>query len=523
MAVPFFNSAQSAINTNGNNFSGYDPNLFLDVSIIERLKQMGYILSPTSYTAESIQQNAQIIKKTVLDGKTIIAFQDANSNIYVIDERKYVYLLERSRVDSTTGIPVNNEPPIIIDNGGLIPPTRIDNGGLIPPINTPPIVPPVNIPSPPPMIPPGGSIGSGKIYGQFSIDDIIPNQQEIVTRALWSGNIGNLIEFYTSSFQTDKQKQYYYEIWNKNNQSDCGAQPQFSIVYGNALGSGSVDEGGQIEDTPSRALYNQARLLSIGGDQQSFIINGRAVNSIYVIYVNRARMLEYLDEGNIELNLAHLSGSEYIAGGNNVNTYTGSAVTVAGNGKVLRLIDDSSINPATIAQNGEVYQMISGSIEDGAYNPSSPQIFGLMFKRLGMIVLDATKLDATASFGTVTGREINGDNAYKLYTAISGAALYDDGSGDPLGFAGRGVEKVKSTHYWVRIKNQEFNFSNNKTFTTGSEGDLRHPSMYNDPTVYITTVGLYNNNKELIAVAKTSKPIPKSFTDEALIEVKLEF
>ena len=106
---------------------------------------------------------------------------------------------------------------------------------------------------------------------------------------------------------------------------------------------------------------------------------------------------------------------------------------------------------------------------------------------------------------------------------MSGAALLEDGSGDFMGFQGRGAEKVKSTHYFVRIKNAEYNFSNNPSFVTGSEGDLAHPLMYNDPRTYITTVGLYNYSKELVAVAKVSEAIPKSFSLEGLIKVRLDY
>ncbi len=42
-----------------------------------------------------------------------------------------------------------------------------------------------------------------------------------------------------------------------------------------------------------------------------------------------------------------------------------------------------------------------------------------------------------------------------------------------------------------------------------------------DPQTYITTIGLYNDANELIAVAKTSQPIVKSFDKEVLIKVKL--
>jgi hypothetical protein len=187
------------------------------------------------------------------------------------------------------------------------------------------------------------------------------------------------------------------------------------------------------------------------------------------------------------------------------------------------LIDDSRVASATVGESGEVYNIVSGTIEDGVYNASAPHYYGQLYRRLGIIVLDGAKLDQSASFLTVTGSEIPGDNAWKLFTAISGAALYTDASGDRLGFAGRSAEKVKSTHFFVRVKNQEYNFSNNPTFVTGSEGDLYEPTFIGDPRTYVTTVGLYNPDKELLAVAKTSKPIQKSFTKELLLKIRLDF
>ena len=47
--------------------------------------------------------------------------------------------------------------------------------------------------------------------------------------------------------------------------------------------------------------------------------------------------------------------------------------------------------------------------------------------------------------------------------------------------------------------------------------------MESNPKVYITTVGLYNDNNELLAVAKLSQPIAKDFSKEALIRVKLDY
>ena len=58
---------------------------------------------------------------------------------------------------------------------------------------------------------------------------------------------------------------------------------------------------------------------------------------------------------------------------------------------------------------------------------------------------------------------------------------------------------------------------------TDDNNKILHSSMQNNPKVFITTVGLYNNASELLAVAKLSQPVAKDFTKEALIRVKLDY
>lgn len=359
------------------------------------------------------------------------------------------------------------------------------------------------------------------MFLQFQTDDIVPNQQETVTRAMFSNNVGNLTTFFSSSAQTATQKTYYYEIFNSASTAPT-AEAQFSVAFGHRFGSGSAGEGGQVDDTPSRAIYAQYRQLCLDAGVQSFANNGVNSDYIYVINFNRARLKDGLDEGNIELNLHHLSGSEFLLS-DYLNAHTGSNVSL-GATTALRLVDDSKIANATVTSAGEVYNIVSGSIEDGVFNSTSPHYYGKIFPRLGVAVLDGAKLDLSASFGTVTGSDVAGDNAYKLFLSLSGSAAHlTDASGDVLGLSARSKEYVKSTHYFVRARASQFNFSNNPTFVTGSDGDLAISDFINDPKVYITTIGLYDENKNLLAVAKASKPIQKSFRKETLIEVKLDY
>jgi len=75
----------------------------------------------------------------------------------------------------------------------------------------------------------------------------------------------------------------------------------------------------------------------------------------------------------------------------------------------------------------------------------------------------------------------------------------------------------------VRANNREFNFSNNPTFVTGSVGQFVQGLFENDPHVWITSVGMYDDSNELLAVAKLSSPIEKTFDKEIAIKVKLDF
>ena len=84
-------------------------------------------------------------------------------------------------------------------------------------------------------------------------------------------------------------------------------------------------------------------------------------------------------------------------------------------------------------------------------------------------------------------------------------------------------ETITSDYIFVRSRNSEFNYSTNPSFISGSTGEVVFDTFINNPQTYITTVGMYNDASELIAVAKLSKPLPKDFTKESLVRVKLDF
>lgn len=353
---------------------------------------------------------------------------------------------------------------------------------------------------------------NGKVFTRFeSNNDVIDNQKEIATSPLFD-TLSELTNIYTSSYQTEIQKQYYLDIVKESGSLDS----EFSIVYGNLYGSGSL-EGSPTTLLPSKAIYKQFKqsLLEPGQDVFKFKDNVTS-DSIYALSFKRERFKQRLDPGNIQINFAKLNGNLF-----SNNTYTGSNVQISGSGSVISLIDDSNDSANiynTLTYTGRVYNMVSGSIEDGIYTPHTAS-YGLLYPDMGIIVLNANVLNSELNFNTTTGSNLNGDNIMKLYKSISGSAGILTGSC----IEGRASEVVSSTYYYCRVRNTEYNFSTNPSFTTGSLGDLKHTTMLQNPQVFITTVGLYNDNQELLATGKLSKPILKNFSRETNIKVKIDW
>jgi hypothetical protein len=327
---------------------------------------------------------------------------------------------------------------------------------------------------------------------------------------MWSGGVGTLTTFFTSSTQSSSNGQYYYDLYKTDPSTDSEAEVQFSVAFGDRNGSGSL---GQTGNYPSKAIYSQYRNLLLTPGDSKFTFGGSVdKDRILVISTARARLREKMDPGNWEL---HLSGSIGITAG---------ATNMAQTGSLIKLIDDSgaTTNPSVNA-GGRVFNVVSGSIATGtavtktaaASQPGGA--FGLFYPDLGIIILNADVVAASASMAGATSQTsasgVDGNNAGGFYNAIKNAVY----------FVSRREEQLNTTHYFARATNQKFNFSNNPTFFTASDGSLVNPSFKNDPKTYMTTVGLYNDNNELLAVAKLSRPILKSFSREAIVKVKLDY
>lgn len=363
------------------------------------------------------------------------------------------------------------------------------------------------------------------VFQPFSSTDVITNQVLVETNGLWTNNSSSLNTFYTASDLTDSQKQYYLAI-NSVTESCDGVSTEFYIAYGNRNGYGALQGDGQPNDTPTRAIYNQYRQLLLTPNDYAFSFKSGSTfvnsDSIYVINFNSKLIGDKVDPGNFELALAKLDGNYYPQ-----NAYTSSnRIKVdSGSATIVTLIDDSGdfadVSPS-LTTSTRVFNVVSGSIESGKA-PNETESYGLFYADYGVIVLNADKLNGGLGFNVTTSSNAVGNNTIKLLAAISGAAAPTNVRTTTHSFYARNVDIKTTSYYYVRMRNYQFNYSTNPTYYTGSLATVVHPDFKYNPVSYITSVGLYNSNFELLAVAKLSKPLKKTFFDEYLITLKLEY
>jgi len=359
------------------------------------------------------------------------------------------------------------------------------------------------------------------VYKKFGVGDQVLNRTEIVTTGIWSGDTGSLAvnATYTSSAQiANISGKYYIDVYNALTSSDS-AEVQFSIAYGDYNGFGAPTLTQDDSSTqPTKATYSQYKNLLLSPTDAFFSVysgstaGGHDMKSFYAINVNRARYKERLDPGNISITLTGTSS--------------------------ITLIDDSGGTDENITTAGRVYNLVSGSLNIGSsltasianyVSPVNNQGYGLFYPDMGIMLLNPLALQSKVdiklapAYSSMTGVYHNISLSGSTYSANSGSVMLLKTLAGGADFQVRRTENVSTAHYFIRANNREFNFSNNPTFVTGSAGQFTWPVFESNPKVFITTVGLYNDANELLAVAKTSKPIEKSFDKEVAIKVKLDF
>ena len=344
-------------------------------------------------------------------------------------------------------------------------------------------------------------------YNRLDPSDFVVSSDSI-SATLFSEGAPTLTQYQTSSTQeAGSSGNYYLNIYQTSSALDSAAV-QFAIAYGNAAGSGSLVYNAAVNGySPTSTIFGQWQDLVIGDENTNFTFGSITSSQFYALTMERARYRESLFLGSMALTLSSSGGS-------------------------IVLTDDSNyVSSVQFCEAGRIFQLITGSqgvkanitarnTTDG-YSANSGS-YGWLLPDIGTIILNPLALAAPAISGGIafaysgsaTGSATpNISPNRSLYLAMSGSNSFKLNS----------QETITSDYIFVRPRSAEFNYSENPSFISGSTGEVLYSGFINNPQTYITTVGLYNDTNELLAVAKLSRPLLKDFTKEALVRIKLDF
>jgi hypothetical protein len=412
------------------------------------------------------------------------------------------------------------------------------------------------------------------IYKQFEQSDIVVGRSTKVSTGIFSGgsvyqtqnsvSTGSLQAAISGSNRYDVYNGYYYlDVYPSVAATSSSNDLIVSVAYGNSNGFGtSYDEYTNIKASPTKVIWTQ--YINGLNSGENFSIKSQAIGSTSVTSVtlstdfivlsyNSQKIRDGIDAGQFQLTLKNDVSNEYVRliDDSSITSQSGSSAYY--NlilGQYSETTGEASYCPYTgvsATSNGFLSgsNNYTGSKADAQYHPTTG--IGLIFPKSGVVILSCDFLNkvlttsAASSNANITipstssARDTapttstyNQNQQYKqaIYNAIRASA-------DNMKV--RRSEYVPSRHYFVRVKNRDFNYTNNPTFSyqtattdavTGEirqRGDIKQSEFLTDPKVYPTSVGLYNNNNELVAIAKLSRPAQKTFSNELLVKVRLDF
>jgi hypothetical protein len=346
-------------------------------------------------------------------------------------------------------------------------------------------------------------------FKRLEADDFVVSSDAISATA-WTTNLPTLTSFFTSSIQTNGSSgDYYINVFD----TAATSSVQFAIAYGNAFGSGSQVYNPAVNGlSPTSTIFGQWQDLVIGDENTLFQFGAISSSEFFALPIERQCYKESLFLGSLSLTI---KGPTTDSGSITLTDNSAYVTTTVFNeaGRVFQLISGS----AGVRYTGSATTVDGYSLNSGSY--------GWLLPDIGTIILNPLALSAPTASGGIgfvySGSAFSGSLAYSSATNAN-AALYRAISGSGA-FTLNSQETITSDYIFVRPRSSEFNYSENPSFISGSTGEVLYSQFINSPQVYITTIGLYNDSNELLAVAKLSRPLLKDFTKEALVRVKLDF
>lgn len=348
------------------------------------------------------------------------------------------------------------------------------------------------------------------------LHEAIPITGTIVSGTYVSGTTELNIKNYTHG-QFQSVYDYPYLSSSANHIFDI------SIGY-HATSSLSGTTAGHTMVSKKINMYNQMAQVLMGfdvnGEVQRFDEDGDLAGTITklneVVFLNFARLLskDEIKKGSFSLEIGTSA------------SYDQSNGVFA---ERIRIADTNAINDYRVNATAGDYAILKADSTVGTNltDDSGEKKVGLLFYQAGVAVISASVF-ISGSGGALTGSksalEMNGAGQTVQQLFVSGAisASCDAIRDRIFNIQFNNTTELNSTVYFCRAHHNEFNYSTNPTYLSSSQIVVKNDA-FDSPVSYITTVGLYSADNELLAVAKVSEPLRKDPTNELTLRVRLDY
>jgi len=372
-------------------------------------------------------------------------------------------------------------------------------------------------------------------YKSFLDDDIVS------TKTLLHENIpvtGTVIS--SSTYGTSSIKSYTHGIFQSVYDYpylSSSANHLFDMTCGVAAsspGSSSVD----AYVSKKVNMYNQMAQTLVGYDSTGSILKfdqdgnaatgGDKLNSMFFLNFSRLLTKDEIKKGTFQLTLGINSSS--------ASPFNATCIISDASGST----NYKSNSPT--GEYGILYSksFTSASSNGGTSDPTDNQV-GLIFYQAGIAAIStgifaiSSSTSPTSSMSSsqqgqlAAGYTLQMRGTGSTYTNVE--TLFASGTMDDVGSALRNriqnlifnnTTELNSTIHFCRVNNNEFNYSSNPTYLSSSQIIVKN-KITDAPVSYVTTVGLYSPDNELLAVAKLSEPIQKDPTQELILRVRLDY
>lgn len=345
-----------------------------------------------------------------------------------------------------------------------------------------------------------------------------------ITGTIVSGtyNDGNIQDFVHGMFQSVYDYPYL----------SSSANHIFDITFGTSADSTLTIDANKQEAKKDN-VYNQMAQVLMGYNQDGEIqkfdedgdltTTGDKLNDVTFLSFSRLLTKDEIKKGSFELEMGVTPA------------YATDGSVFGDRIKILDFGADTSYKVNSPAgEYGILYATASaGTSVLDTTSTHTASLSGNTYWKAGLIYYQAGVAVLTSSvfMGNSNGGFLNGGNAIwdASSNSFTGSIEGDEISGSANGLRNRlynvqfnNTIELNSTVYFCRAKHNEFNYSSNPTYLSGSEIRVKNQGT-DAPISYITSIGLYSADNQLLAVGKFSEPIRKDSNIELTFRARLDY